>query len=166
MKTKTTLVIAALAVILGVAFATWTETATIQINAETGYIDLDFTSVTNTACSDYMECNYDSLLHSGPGNDGAPSVVLTLSNAYPGATATYEIEVYNDGTIPVNVVCAVVVAYSDPQLIVTLNPPSYSNLEPGDYYTLTVDISVATSDVGEESNYSATVTCTYTQAVP
>jgi len=165
MKTKTTLVIAALAVILGVAFATWTETATIQINAETGYIDLDFTDVQNTACSPYMDCDYDALLHSDAGNDGAPSVTLTLDNAYPGATATYQIEVYNDGTIPVNVVCAVA-AYSNPQLIVTLNPSSYSNLGPGDSYILVVDISVATSGVAEEASYSATVTCTYTQAVP
>jgi len=163
MKTKTTLVIAALAVILGVAFATWTETAYININAATGYIDLDFTDVQNTACSPYMYCTAGDPTNSDPGNDDAPSVDLTLSNAYPGATATYEIEVYNDGTIPVNVACSVA---GDSQLIVTLSPSSYDDLEPGDSYTLVVDISVATSGVDEEASYSATVTCTYTQAVP
>jgi len=162
MKTKTTLIIAALAVILGVAFATWTETAHININVATGYIDLDFTSVTNTACSPYMTCTAGTPTNSAPGNDDAPSVDLTLDKAYPGATATYQIEVYNDGTIPVNVVCSV---SGDSQLTVTLSATNFS-LDVGHSYTLVVDISVATSGVAEETSYSATVTCTYTQAVP
>jgi len=162
MKTKTTLIIAALAVILGVVFATWSEEATIQINAETGYIDLDFTSVTNTACSSSMGCSNtppaNSVVHS---NDGAPEVTLTLNNAYPGATATYEIVVYNDGTLPVNVACSVT---APPELYVNVNPPSYNNLLPGQSYTLTVEITVG--DVDEDHSYAATVACTYTQAVP
>jgi len=162
MKTKTTLVIAALAVILGVAFAMWQETAIIQINAATGYIDLDFTDVKNTACSPYMDCTAGTPTNSDPGNDNAPSVTLTLNNAYPGATATYQIVVYNDGTIPVKVACSV---SSDPQLTVTLSATDFS-LDVGNSYTLVVDISVATSGVGEEATYSATVTCDYTQAVP
>jgi len=162
MKTKTTLVIAALAVILGVAFAMWSEEAQININAETGYIDLDFTSVSKTGCSPYMDCTAGTPTNSGPGNDGPPSVDLTLSNAYPGATATFNIVVYNDGTIPVNVACSV---SGDPQLTVTLSATNFS-LDVGESYTLVVDISVATSGVGEEASYSATVSCTYTQAVP
>jgi len=162
MKTKTTLVIAALAVVLGVAFATWTEEAHININAATGYIDLDFTSVSKTACSPYMDCTAGTPTNSAPGNDGEPSVTLTLSNAYPGATATFTIEVKNDGTIPVDVSCSV---SGDSQLTVTLSETNFS-IDEGDSYTLVVDISVATSGVDEEATYSATVTCTYTQAVP
>jgi len=162
MKTKTTLVIAALAVILGVAFAMWQETTIIQINAETGYIDLDFANVQYTDCSPYMTCTPGTPTNSLPGNDGEPSVTLTLDNAYPGARATFTIEVYNDGTIPVDVACSVA---PDDKLIVTVSPSSVSNLDPGSGYTLTVNIEVASS-AGEERTYSATVTCTYRQAVP
>jgi len=161
MKTKTTLTIAALAVILGVAFATWTETATININAATGYIDLDFTNVANTACSPYMTCTPGTPTNSAPGNDDPPSVDLTLSEAYPGATATFTIDVYNDGTVPVNVACYT--SGDTEMLLVTLSPANFY-LDTSSSQTLTVSITVG--DVDEEATYSVTVTCEYTQAVP
>jgi len=159
MKTKTTLVIAALAVILGVAFAVWTEQATIQINAQTGYIDLDFTQVAYT-CSSYMSCSYTGLTGSDSGNDGPPSVTLTLDNAYPGAEATFNIQVYNDGTIPVTLSCDV---NAPSELSVNVSAPS--SLDSQSSGTITVEITVG-DGAQEEATYTATVTCTYTQAVP
>jgi len=159
MKTKTTLIIAALAVILGVAFAVWTEQATIQINAKTGYIDLDFTQVTYT-CSSYMKCDYTGLTGSDSGNDGPPSVTLTLDNAYPRAEATFNIRVYNDGTIPVTLSCDV---NAPSELSVNVSAPS--SLDSQNSGTITVKITVG-DGAQEQQTYSATVSCTYTQAVP
>jgi len=160
MKTKTTLIIAALAVILGVAFAVWQETATIQVNAQTGYIDLDFTKVEVSKCSHYMTCNYTTPTGSDSGNDGQPSVTLKLDNAYPGATATFNIQVYNDGTIPVTLSCDV---NAPSELSVNVSAPS--SLDPQSSDTITVEITVG-NGAQEEATYSATVSCTYTQAVP
>jgi len=160
-KTKTTLVIAALAVILGVSFAAWSEQATITINVATGYIDLDFTEVENTACTAPMTCTWSTPTNSGSGNDDGASVTLTLNNAFPGASATYKIKVSNNGTLPVNVACSVPTTSG---LTVTLNPSNYNNLAPKSSYTLTV--SIAVGNVNENTTYNdVVVTCTYTQAV-
>jgi len=154
------LVIAALAVILGVAFAAWTEQATIQINAQTGYIDLDFTNVEVSKCPDYMKCSSTDLTGSTQNdNDGPPSVTLTLDNAYPGAKATFNIQVYNDGTIPVKLSCNV-----EKPDVLSVDVSAPSSLEPQTSGMITVEITFG--DVDEGSSYSATVTCEYTQAVP
>ncbi|MEM1890238.1 MAG: NEW3 domain-containing protein [Pyrobaculum sp.] len=161
MKTKTTVVIAALAIALAAAFATWQETATITVNAQTGYIDLDFTSVAVISSSDYVTATFQDPSNSGRGNDGAPSVTLVIKNAYPGAQVVYRITAYNDGTIPVNIQCSV----TAPQVLsVTISPSTVSDLKPGESVDLTV--TVKAEDVGEVSEYQATVSCTYSQAVP
>ncbi|MEM5827751.1 MAG: NEW3 domain-containing protein [Pyrobaculum sp.] len=163
MKTKTTVVIAALAIALAAAFAAWQETATIIVNAQTGYIDLDFTEVEVTYSSPYVDADIDELSGSlYPNvNDGEPSVKLVIKNAYPGAEVKYKITAYNDGTIPVNIMCSV----DAPQVLtVTISPSEVKDLKPGESVDLIV--TVVAGDVEEESEYEATVSCTYSQAVP
>ncbi|AFA38816.1 hypothetical protein Pogu_0789 [Pyrobaculum oguniense TE7] len=115
MQGKAVVVFVSLAVILGVAFATWTEEATIQVNADTGYIDADFINVRLTLPttyvfsppSDYVVVNYMTVgvtvVNSGAGNDGPPELVIDVANMYPGAYVTLRALLRNDGTIPVRV---------------------------------------------------------------
>ena len=162
MKTKTTLVIAALAVVLGVAFAAWSETATIQVNAQTGYIDADFQKVQVTASS-YVDATY-STSGSASGNDGAPSLTVSISNAYPGAQVQVYFEIYNDGTIPIRFTSCTASGDTD-KLTVSGLPTTPFTLNPGSAQSVTLTIT-AGSDVEEQQSYSVTIQCTYEQAVP
>ncbi|AFA38817.1 hypothetical protein Pogu_0790 [Pyrobaculum oguniense TE7] len=162
MKTKTTLVIAALAVILGVAFATWTEEATIQVNAATGYIDADFTSVVVTSTSPYVSASATAS-GSDSGNDGAPSLTVSISNAYPGAQVEVYFEIYNDGTIPIEFTsCS---ASGDTGMLTVSGLPSTPfTLAIGDSESVTLTITAGAVD--EEDTYDVTIQCTYEQDVP
>ncbi|MCU7787027.1 NEW3 domain-containing protein [Pyrobaculum sp. 3827-6] len=160
MKTKTTIVITALAIALAVAFAAWSETATIQVSASTGYIDLDFQNV-DVAYSDYVTVT-TSTTGSDSGNDGPPTLTVTINNAYPGASVDVTFDMYNDGTIPVNIRCEV---KAPSELTVTISPDTVNDLKPGSSQSATLKI-VAGDNVEEQKTYSATVTCTYSQAVP
>ncbi|MEM1903514.1 MAG: NEW3 domain-containing protein, partial [Pyrobaculum sp.] len=71
------------------------------------------------------------------------------------------ITAYNDGTIPVNIQCSV---DAPDELSVTISPSEVKDLKPGESVDLTV--TVVAGDVEEESEYEATVSCTYRQAVP
>ncbi|MEM5827748.1 MAG: hypothetical protein QXT46_07090 [Pyrobaculum sp.] len=99
---KTTAVVAALAIALAAAFAAWQETATITINAQTGYIDLDFEEGKWTWTAKYVIYTAE-VKGSESGNDGPPELVLKLLNMYPGASLTYATYLKNDGTLPVEV---------------------------------------------------------------
>ncbi|MGC9050446.1 NEW3 domain-containing protein [Pyrobaculum sp.] len=162
MKTKTTIVITALAIALAVAFAAWSETATIQVSASTGYIDLDFLNEAVSSASNYVNVQLSKTnSQAGGTNDGAPTLTVTISNAYPGAKVEVTFDMYNDGTIPVNIQCTV---DAPSVLTVQISPSTVSNLEPGRSQSAT--LTVTAGDVSESESYSATVSCTYTQAVP
>ena len=115
MKGKAVVVFVSLAVVLGVAFAAWSETATIQVSAQTGYIDADFVDVKLTHPKIYafnppsgsVVVNYMTVgvtvVNSGAGNDGPPELVIDVANMYPGARVTLTARLKNDGTIPIQV---------------------------------------------------------------
>jgi len=187
MKTKTTLVIAALAVILGVAFAAWQEQATISVNAQTGYIDLDivpdeypwkFLGRFPRVRADY------TLAGSDPGNDGPPVLTLTLSNLYPGINyIVFSAKIKNDGTLPVKITNCnfkfvggsftfgdVDFSWLDIEIDVDahkrgVGPPRDIVLDPGEEAVLTIAIRVK-SGAPEEASVTAQFTCDYKQAVP
>jgi len=106
MKTKITLIIAALAVILGATYAAWSEEGGTNINVATGYIDLDFVITGNPwfYVPKHVSLSY-TYTGSDPGNDGPPVLTLTLSNLYPGINYIVfdATRLRNDGTLPVRI---------------------------------------------------------------
>jgi len=125
--------------------------------APTGYVDLDFINITYS-CSPYMICSYVVFGSTVGVNDGPPTFEPIIRNAYPRATATYYIQVYNDGTIPANVACSA--ASETPYISIQIDPTSYYALQPGSSFTLIARIRFS-DDVPEQASLpSPKVTCT------
>jgi len=84
---KALVTVVAIAVLLAVAYALWSEQSQISVNAQTGYIDLDFKVEGNPwqrvdGLKDYLVLDY-TLLGSEEGNDGPPVLILKLGNLFP-----------------------------------------------------------------------------------
>jgi len=187
MKASMTVVVVALAVILGVAFAMWSEEAQININAETGYIDLDivFTGGPWAFVPPYVSVSY-TLTGSASGNDGPPVLSLTLSNLYPDINyIVFDFsKLKNDGTLPVRITnCnfryvagpfggdvdygSGVGEWLDIDIDVEkggVGPPSDIILNPGEEAVLAIRFRVD-SDAPEGASVTVQFTCDYVQAV-
>jgi len=117
---KALVTVVAIAVLLAVAYALWSEQSQISVSAQTGYIDLDFEVEGKKpwhrldGLKGYIGLNY-TLQGSKRGNDGPPVLILTLTNLFPFG---YEgkgqqkvkryivfdsLKLVNDGTIPVKI---------------------------------------------------------------
>jgi len=107
--------VAAIVVLLAVAYALWGEQSQVSVSAQTGYIDLDFKVDGNPwmilGGQRLLGLNY-TLLGSEKGNDGPPVLILTLKNLYPfGYDSNGEkryivfdsLRLVNNGTIPVKI---------------------------------------------------------------
>ncbi|ACB39915.1 hypothetical protein [Pyrobaculum neutrophilum] len=161
---KSTITIAALAIVLAVAFAIWQETATISVNAQTGYLDADFQNV-QVDRSPYVTAEAKTA-GSDAGNDGPPSLTVTVTNAYPGASVTVSFDVYNDGTIPLRFRwTACTISGDTGYLKVSGMPTSDTTLDLGATQKVTLTITAA-DNVEEQKTYSLTIQCPYQQAVP
>ena len=92
---KSKILVAALAVVVlaSVAYAAFSQS--LQINGTgtaTGEWNVEITGITNTASTGTTEAVVPSF--------NATSATFSTNLAYPGATATYEVVIENNGTIP------------------------------------------------------------------
>lgn len=80
---------------MGVAYAWWNETITVQGTAETGYLNVHFEETNQYPAvigCDYVNGNYTV---------ADKQLVCTFEDLYPSATGTIYAKVKNDSTIPV-----------------------------------------------------------------
>jgi len=187
--------VAAIAVLLAVAYALWGEQSQISVSAQTGYIDLDFKVYNNNPWmilggQRLLGLNY-TLLGSEEGNDGPPVLILTLKNLYPfgydsNGTKRYivfdSLNLTNDGTIPVKITGCNFTYMSGSfefgdvdykgwlELDVDLQkggkgPRSDVVLKPGESAVVAISIWVG-DDAPEGASVTVKFTCNYVQAVP
>jgi len=186
--------VAAIAVLLAVAYALWGEQSQVSVSAQTGYIDLDFKVYGNPwmklGGQRLLGLNY-TLLGSEKGNDGPPVLILTLKNLYPfgydsNGTKRYivfdSLRLVNDGTIPVNITGCNFTYMSGSfefgdvdyggwlELDVDLykggrGPPSDVVLRPGESAVVAISIWVS-DNATEGASVTVKFTCNYVQAVP
>jgi len=190
MKASVAVVVAA--VLLAVAYAMWSETSQVLINAQTGYIDLDIVLTGPDPWFydppygyPYVSVSY-TLAGSDPGNDGPPVLTLTLSNLYPGINYIVfdAARLRNDGTLPVRIkncnfkfiggsftfgdvdydgwLDIDVDVHKSPSGV---GPPSPIILNPGEEAVLAIAFRVD-SDAPEGASVTVQFTCDYEQAVP
>jgi len=184
-KTKSTLITVALALILGAMYAAWSENSEISINVTTGYIDLDFVITGNPwyYVPKHVSVNYTNT-GSDPGDDGQPVLTLTLSNLYPGINYILfgNTRLRNDGTLPVRIkncnfkFIAGSFKFGDVDYDDWLDidvdvskgavgPPHDIILNPGEEAILAIAFRVD-SDAPEGVSVTVQFTCVYEQAVP
>ena len=97
-KTRLILIIAVIALLaVGGAYAAWTSRVTISANASAGEMDVEISSVSVGAVSEYVEFATDSISVS----EDRKSATVSIRNLYPGAEANATIVITNIGTIPV-----------------------------------------------------------------
>ena len=97
-KTRLIIIAAVIALLaMGGAYAAWTSRVTISANASAGEMDVEISSVTVGAVSEYVEFATDSISVS----EDKKSATVSIRNLYPGAEANATIVVTNIGTIPV-----------------------------------------------------------------
>jgi len=185
MKASVTVVVAA--VLLAAAYAMWSETSQVLINAQTGYIDLDIV-LTGPGpwfyVPSYVLPSPPTLAGSAPGNDGPPVLTLTLSNLYPGINYIVfdAARLKNDGTLPVRIKNCNFKYIGGPftsddvdyngwlDIDVDVHkggvgPPSPIILNPGEEAVLAIAFRVD-SDAPEGASVTVQFTCDYEQAVP
>jgi predicted ribosomally synthesized peptide with SipW-like signal peptide len=97
-KTKLIIIVAIIAlIVVGGAYAAWTSRATISVNAGSGEMDIEITSMTIGDVSEYVTFGMDSVSVS----EDKKSATISISNLYPGAEANATIIITNIGTIPI-----------------------------------------------------------------
>lgn len=97
-KTRLIFIVTVIALLaVGGAYAAWTSRITISANASAGEMDVEISSVTVGAVSEYVEFETDSISVS----EDRKSATVSIRNLYPGAEANATIVVTNIGTIPV-----------------------------------------------------------------
>jgi len=186
--------VAAIAVLLAVAYALWGEQSQVSVSAQTGYIDLDFKVYGNPwmilGNQSYLGLS-STLLGSEEGNDGPPVLILTLKNLYPFG---YEkgkkryivfdsLRLVNDGTIPVKITGCNFTYMSGSfefgdvdnkgwlELDVDLQrggrgpPRDDVVLKPGESAVVAISIWVS-DNAPEGASVTVKFTCNYVQAVP
>lgn len=153
-------------VLMGVAFAAWTENITINGTVATGNYDVTFTSAASNDAGVTVDQGKDRNVGVTEATIAADSksITVTGTNAYPGYNATLTYKVKNTGTIPVKVNAANVVipAASDGKITVTASDPAGVVLDPDGEYTGTV-LATVTDAAAESTGYSYTVTVTTAQ---
>jgi len=91
---------------IGVAMAMWTESLSVQVNVNTGEVNLDF----DAWCVEHQEGPDDDIKDVGScdayvteDEEGNPLVVVDIDNAYPWYGFTVYVRMNNTGTIPVKI---------------------------------------------------------------
>jgi len=144
--------------IVGTAYALWSETLTIDGTIDTGDIDTVFE---NVVTSDSEPCDKDvSSITAELGADGK-SITVTIDNAYPCIDYILEFDIVNYGSIPVHVM----VSFDDlPDCMTfTMNPDLFNDYEQiesdGDsvHVVLTIHLS---NNCDQDASYSFTIELT------
>lgn len=80
---------------MGVGYAWWNETITVQGTAATGNLDVDFTATTIVAAgADYVT--------GGGSDDDKKNITFNFTNLYPGVKAQVSSGIINNSSIPVD----------------------------------------------------------------
>ena len=99
MKKSRLIVIGIVAALLltGIAFAAWTASVDVNVNAKSGELNVEITDKAVGAVSDYVVFTLGDIVVSGD----KKSATVSIDNMYPGAEAVFTVKVENVGTLPV-----------------------------------------------------------------
>jgi len=168
-KTLFGLALALIAMVLGTALAMWSETLYVNVEVNTGKVDV---SIVNATCSDTGPDPQAPDFSNKEGKDVAScyveisengnSATVTISNAYPGYRVEVDLTVKNDGTIPVKLYRYEISEYNTSALRVSLTTPEDTQIDPGKTSTYTLCIRVL-QDAEQGASYNVTVKLTFAQ---
>jgi hypothetical protein len=139
---------------VGAAYAAWSQTLTVGVNATTAKFDVNF-----TAKADPTAPTGGSAI-SNISNPKAATIAVT--NAYPNYTGSFKLTVTNNGTIPVNAVLSEV---TDTGSLFEATPAT-ALIQAGasQDYTVTMTVPNWTNNLNENQTYTASYTVVATQA--
>ena len=102
MKAATMASVLVLAMVLGAVYAAWSDTAQVTTTASMGILDIDLEcDGYNMSAEVYTpQC---SVAQETSDLDDTATATVAFKNLYPGAWAYQELNIYNNGTITVNV---------------------------------------------------------------
>jgi hypothetical protein len=147
--------------LMGVAYAAWTDQLVLEATVATGIMDVNFMQGEEVdpaiTASDYV----DASVEFDPEDEGNDTLNVIIDNLYPGAVATLTFGVSNDSTIPVIGKLFVNAAADNTldlsRLLVTVNGDSLGSVQDLiDTYAAGVDI--GQYDVGENDFLTVTLT--------
>jgi len=94
-----------LLLVLGITYAQWTETLTIETTMETGELDVQWSVGTgyDSESEGYDYSSISGTLEDTDGDGDYDKIVVTISNAYPCIDYYLPISIENIGTIPAEV---------------------------------------------------------------
>lgn len=145
-------------VLMGAAFAGWSEDILINGSVATGNLDVTFSSATTDDEATTVDPGKDRNVGVTEATigEGSKSISVTGTNAYPGYAATLTYKVANTGSIPVKITNAEITNV-DGEITVVAADPANTVIDPGQEYTGTVTATV-TDLAAELDNFSYTVT--------
>ncbi len=85
---------------MGMAYAAWTDQLVLQTTVQTGIMDVNYIQgdgLPYIEADDYVNASVSF----DPADEGNDTLNVSISNLYPGATATLSLGIVNDSTIPV-----------------------------------------------------------------
>lgn len=99
MKKSKLIVIGVVAAMMlaGIAFAAWTASVDVNVNAKSGELNVEITDKGVGSVSDYIVFTVGDVVISGD----KKSATVSIDNMYPGAEAVFTVKVENVGTLPV-----------------------------------------------------------------
>jgi len=99
MKKSRLIVIGLVAALLltGIAFAAWTASVDVNVNAKSGELDVQITSRNVVSASDYVKFSRKNIEIS----EDKKTATVSIDNLYPGSEAVFTVNVKNVGTLPV-----------------------------------------------------------------
>ncbi|WP_286724922.1 hypothetical protein [Pelotomaculum sp. PtaB.Bin117] len=155
-------------VLMGAAYAAWSEDITINGNVQTGYLDTVFTAAASNDTGTTVDPGktIDAGRTEVPtviGADGVKDFEVAVTNGYPGYNATVDYTIKNNGTIPVRVTEVVDKAGNDAELSLTSTLAANTVIAPGATYDASVTHAV-TDAAQQEQTYHYKVTIIAAQA--
>jgi hypothetical protein len=146
---------------LGVGYAAWSELLTVNTTAQLGSLDARFTNAIfedhdNSTTADFGVVGVNS------GISGNPDVAtMTITNAYPGYTASGTFTITNFSTMAVKI--DVTESGNDPNNRFTGAPATFSNVLPGESRTFVVTFALPTDYTLTNVSYTVSYALNVTQ---
>ena len=89
-------IVAAL-LLMGVAFAAWTASVDVNVNAKSGEMDVEIVKTKVLSSSDYVNFARKNIVVSADKKEAT----VSIDNLYPGGESVFTIQVKNTGTLPI-----------------------------------------------------------------
>ncbi len=159
---------------IGTAMAMWSETLRMNVEVNTGEVDVKWSSwscsdtgsdpqardFSNTEGKDVANC--DVSVEDFDDEGDVIKLKVTINNAYPGYKVVIKGVVDNVGTVPVKLYSYSIGEYDTNALSVDLGIPEDTQIDPGMNATYTLTITVL-QGAEEQSSYSFEVTLVFAQ---